>query len=109
MLQLLEADALRFRVEEEDNQELDCRHNGKENEGVTVRRRRERGKCERNDGVHDPVRRAAQALALGAHAIRENFADVYPDHCALRNGEESDVRDEEPEQIALMLVRKKNT
>src|ERR1700730_14183963 len=54
------------------------------------------------------MRRTAESLAFGAHAIREDFADVDPDYRSLGDGEKGDVGYEEPQQIILMLVGEKN-
>ena len=48
-------------------------------------------------GGPEPVREAAQRLAAGAHAVREDLADVDPDHRPLREGEERDVADQAAE------------
>ena len=54
--------------------------------------------------VHDPVGEAAQALALGAHPVGEDFAEVDPDDRALREGEEGDEADQQPDQQVLVLA-----
>ena len=51
---------------------------------------------------------SAQALSLGSHGSRENFAKVHPDDGALGKGEKRDVTNEEPKETALMLATKEN-
>ena len=41
---------------------------------------------------------AAEALALGAHQVGEDLAEVDPDDGALRKGEEADEADEQPDE-----------
>ena len=47
----------------------------------------------------------AHALALGAHSVGKDLADVNPDDRALREGKECDVGDEQPHQHPLIRVR----
>ena len=65
------------------------------------------GKRQRDDGVRDPVGGAAQALALGAHAVGEHLADVNPDHRAQRDGEESDIGHQQPTSRSWCSLLKK--
>ena len=51
--------------------------------------------------VHEPVGKAAEALAFGANLVGKDFADVDPDDRALRESEEGDKADEEPDEQAL--------
>ncbi len=54
------------------------------------------------------MREAAEALALGANAVGENFADIYPDDGTLREREERDVSNQQPDEIFLVLVREED-
>ena len=56
-------------------------------------------------GIHDPVRRGADTLALRAHARREDFRDVHPNDGALRDRKEDDEQHEHPDQRALVCMR----
>src|ERR1700679_1310679 len=74
MLHLLEGNAFGFGVDEQHHEKLQKGHARKKYERVSagtqsgdVRKR------QRDRGVGDPVRGAAQALALGAHSIRKYF------------------------------------
>ncbi len=46
----------------------------------------------------------AHALTFGANVVRKHFADIDPDHRALRQREERDVGDQQPDQRPLMRV-----
>src|SRR2546428_755699 len=65
-------------------------------------------KAERNYACHQPVREAAEALALGANTIRENLADIYPDDGTLRERKERYVSDQQPDEIFVVLVREED-
>src|ERR1700683_14309 len=54
--------------------------------------------------VHEPVRKAAEALTFGADLVGEDFADVDPDDRALGKREEGDEADQQPDQQVLMLM-----
>src|SRR5260370_42368684 len=72
-LHFLEGKAFALRVEEEDDKKLQGHHGGKKYEGVSAGRLRQQRKDAGNQSVHDPVRRASQALPFGSHAITKNF------------------------------------
>src|ERR1039458_2287567 len=55
-------------------------------------------KQKRDQRIHDPVRGAAQALALRAHAIGKDLAQLEPDHGALREREEADEAYQQPQR-----------
>src|SRR6185312_17022706 len=55
--------------------------------------------------VHDPVRAGAEALALGAHVRREDFAEIDPDDRSLRDSKERDETNQKREQKILVRVR----
>ena len=94
VLHLLERVALGFRIHKEHDKELQNHHGGEEDEGCAGGIFREYRECSGDDGVHDPVRGTAEALALGANARGKDFADIDPYDGALRDGEEEDVADQ---------------
>src|SRR5277367_1514872 len=104
VLHLLERVALGFRIEKEHDEELQNHHGGEEDEGRAGGTFREDRECSGDDGVHDPVRGAAEALTFGADACGKDFADIDPDHRALRDGEEEDITDKQPDQVRLVLL-----
>src|SRR5205814_1012026 len=83
LLHLFERDALSFRIEKKHDEELHHHHRGEKRERVAAGRRSHKRKRPGNQRVHDPVRKTAEALALGAHAVWKNFAEIDPDHRAL--------------------------
>src|ERR1700722_12749541 len=108
VLHLFERVSLRLGVEEKHDEELHHHHRSEKHEGISAGRRCELRECICNDRVHDPVRRASDALPLRAHAARKHLAYVHPNHGALRNREEINVNDEEHEKITLVAVRKEH-
>ena len=82
-LQLLERDPFGFRIDEQHHKELQRRHGRKKGEGQPPGILCKNGKQKRDDCVHDPVRRRAQALALGADTVGKHLRDVNPDDRAL--------------------------
>src|SRR5580693_5657548 len=54
------------------------------------------------------MRKAAEALAFGPHAIRKHFADEDPDDRALRKGKKGDVADQHPYEQIFVPARKKD-
>src|ERR1035437_3626419 len=90
-LHLFQRNALGFGESEQHDEEHQGHHGGKEHKRISAAEAdREIGKDQRDNEVHDPVRRAAQALSLRAHAIGKHFADIDPDDSTLRNREECD-------------------
>jgi hypothetical protein len=93
-----------FRVEAPDDERLHRHHRGEEAErdraGMRGQHREDQGDRER----HDPVREAPEALASGTRHVREDLAEIDPDHSALREREERDEGDQQPEQEVLVLL-----
>ena len=108
-LHFFERDALSFRVEEEHHEELHHHHGGKKRERVAAGGRRHQREGPGNQRVHDPVGETAEALAFGAHAIRKHFAEIDPDHRALRKREEGDETNQHPHQQFLVAVGEKDS
>ena len=54
------------------------------------------------------MREAAQALAFGTRPLRKNFTQIHPYHRALREGEECNEANQEPDQILLMRLGPEN-
>src|SRR5580704_8373163 len=108
MLHLFERVSLRLWIEAQHNKELQHHHRSEKYKRICARGFRQLRERKSNDGVHDPMRRTPHALSLRSYAVGKHFADVYPNHRTLRNGEESDVDDEEHEKITLMAVCKEH-
>src|SRR5260370_34867672 len=104
MLHLFESDSLGLRIEEQHNEELHGHHGPKKDKWICSGRFCKERKSQRNDCVHHPVRRASEALAFGTDQIWKDFADIDPDHRALRGSEKCDIRYKQPHQIVLMTV-----
>src|ERR1700735_290837 len=107
MLHFLEGEAFGFGVKEHDDEELDDHHGGEKYEGIGAGSFRDDGKERGDEGIHDPVRGAAQALTFGANGVGKYFADVNPDDRAERS-EKENVADQNPDEAALVLLGKKN-
>src|ERR1017187_6738114 len=103
LLHIFERDAGGFGEHEQDHEELDHGHHGEEDERGGAGQVGHQREGEGDDGVHDPVGEAAEALALGADQVGKHFAEVDPDDGALREGEETDEADEQPDQELLAL------
>ena len=73
-LQLFERYLFRLRVEVQHNNKLESHHRCKEQKRETARRICPERKSSGDQGVHDPVRGAAETLAFCANARGENFA-----------------------------------
>src|SRR5579875_1036690 len=108
MAHFLKGVALGFGVDEEDHEELHSRKYGKDDEGHRPGVGGDYRKAEGDDGVHDPVRGAAETLALGADVGGEDLGDVDPDDRALGDREEHDEGDKERQQQRKMLAAKKD-
>ena len=52
--------------------------------------------------------RATQTLPLSPDAIWKHLADINPNYSALRDGEKGDVRNQQPNQIGAVTLRKEN-
>ena len=98
LFHIFECDAGRFGEGPQNHQKLHDRHRREKHERGGARERRHQREGECDDGVHNPVGEAAQTLALGAHQVGENFAEIDPDHGALREGEKADETDQQPHQ-----------
>src|ERR1022692_1362477 len=103
LLHIFERDAGGFGEHEQDHEELDHGHHGEEDERGGAGQVGHQREGEGDDGVHDPMGEAAEALALGADQVGKHFAEVDPDDGALREGEETDEADEQPDQELLAL------
>ena len=94
---LLQANAARLWIRGEHDDQLLSHHGGEEIKGNSAPAGGYQGEDSGDDGVHDPVREAAEALTFGADLVGEDLADVDPDDSALRKGEEGDEADQQPD------------
>src|ERR1035438_4515827 len=81
---------VRFGKPEQHYEELYRHHDGEEckrGSPGTGRYQRERSGDRR---IHQPMCEAAETLALGSHAVGEDFAEIDPNHGALRKGKRGD-------------------
>ena len=95
---------LGLRIEIQDNHKLQAHHHGEEKKWKAARGAGPKRESAGDERVHDPVSGAAEALAFGAHARGKNFAEINPDHGALRNGEKADVSQQKPQKIILVAI-----
>src|SRR2546429_9923330 len=102
LLHLFERDALGFRIEKKHDEELHHHHRGEKRERVAAGRRSHKRKRPGNQRVHDPVRKTAEALALGAHAVWKNFAEI-------RSEEHTSELQSRLHLVCRLLLEKKNT
>src|ERR1700692_3778745 len=102
VLQHLERVALRLWIKEQHGHELYRDHDCEKREGQHLRSACNYRKRERDDAVHDPVRRRAQGLALGTNIGGEYLAQVHPNDCPLRNSEETDEAYQQRKQQPLV-------
>src|SRR6185312_8453632 len=82
-LHFFERNALRFRIEKEHHKKLNHHHQGEKRKGRAAGRSSHQRENTGDDGIHKPVREATQALALGSNTIRENLAEINPNHRSL--------------------------
>ena len=93
-LHLFERHTFCFRIEKGHHKKLKNHHSGEEHEGVGAGRSCQEWEGQRDDAVHEPVGKAAEALTLGADLVGKNLSDVDPDDGALREREKRDETDE---------------
>jgi hypothetical protein len=79
-LHVFECDILCLREEKKHYDKLHNHHEGEEYKWKSTRSGRKNREEAGYNGVRHPVREATQALALGANAVGEYFADIDPDN-----------------------------
>src|SRR5450432_2903589 len=85
MLHLFEGNSLCLRIEKENDEELHYHHDREEEKWGAAGLAREDRKRPRDDGVGNPMRRAAETLSFGANTGGKDLTDVDPDDGALRD------------------------
>src|SRR6516162_7567847 len=98
LFHVFENNVSRFGIGEENHEELQNHHGGKEDKGGCFRVGGDHGELPGDDRIHDPVSGTAEALPSGAHVGGKDFADVDPDYRTLRESKGSHETDQEPDQ-----------
>src|SRR5690242_3070682 len=107
-LHFFERDAFGLRVYKKDHEELHHHHGREEDERIASGLGGHKRKAERDGTIHEPMGKTAEALAIGTHAVGENFADVNPDDRSLGECKESDEANEKPDQESFVPMSKED-
>src|SRR5277367_4603941 len=78
VLHFLQADSFGLRVDGQHHEELHYHHRHKQDKRDSPGTSSHDGKHAGNESIHEPMSERPEALALGAHQIREHFTEVNP-------------------------------
>src|SRR5215831_8388558 len=76
----------------------------KNTNGIDPERAANMGKTAEITAFIDPVRETSEALSLGSDHVWEDFAEIHPNHRALREREKGDEADQQPYEHLRVLA-----